>query len=165
MQRLQPRSDRFLRTLLGRAAATLLLVSACAACGPQHQMAAPVGFVRYEQRRELALITADGVRVKSREVRNYPKADLPFWVDALKRHLQARGYAVHGERCFNTARGLPGCTVEFLLPHGAEDWVLSQTTFVVGDRIVLVEAAGPFDRFTKIVAALDQSLRTFDPGS
>lgn len=151
--------------LLRRAVAGLLLAAACVACGPHHHMDAPLGFVRYEQRRELALITADGIRIKSREVRNYPKADLPFWVDALKRHLQARGYALQGERCFDTSRGLAGCTVEFLLPHGAEDWVLSQTTFVVEDRIILVEAAGPFDRFSKVAAALNLALRSFDPGT
>jgi hypothetical protein len=142
----------------------LLAVLTLVGCGPHHAMKAPPGFVRYEKGSSLALITADGVRVKSREERNYPKADLTFWVDAMKRHLQARGYAVQGQRCFQTTAGLPGCTLEFLLPHGAEDWVLSETTFVIADRIVLVEAAGPFDRFTKIQEGLNQSLLTFDPG-
>ncbi len=143
---------------------TFVVAVACVGCGPKHAMPAPDGFVRYEKRRELALITADGIRLKSREVRNYPKADLPFWIDAMKRHLAARGYAIQAERCFQTAQGLPGCTVEFLLPHGAEDWVLSETAFVVGERLVLVEAAGPFDRFSKVQAGLSRSLLSFDPG-
>lgn len=146
--------------IAGLAAASLSV----AACAPHHAMQTPPGFVRYEKGKDMALITADGVRVKSREERNYPKADLAFWVDAMKRHLQARGYAVQGQTCFQTAGGLPGCTLAFLLPHGAEDWVLSETTFVVGDRIVLVEAAGPFDRFSKVQEGLAKALLTFDPG-
>jgi hypothetical protein len=54
--------------------------------------------------------------------------------------------------------------VEFLLPHGAEDWVLSETLFVVGDRVVLVEAGGPYERFARIEAGLRDALKTFDPG-
>lgn len=134
------------------------------ACGPNHRMEAPNGFVRYEDKKNgLHLITPDGVRVRSREVRNYPKGDLPFWRDAMRRHLLARGYLLKSERCFQTKRGLDGCTAEFMVPHGAEDWVLSETVFVVGDKIALVEAAGPFPRFAKVEKALAEALTTFQP--
>ena len=43
---------------------------------------------------------------------------------------------------FETDKGLDGCTLEFMLPHGAEDWVLSETIFVVEDTVFLVETAG-----------------------
>jgi hypothetical protein len=52
-----------------------------------------------------------------------------------------------------------------MLPHGAEDWVLSATLFVVEDDVIVVEAAGPFERFTKIEEELKRAIKTFDPGS
>lgn len=149
--------------------ASLLLVAAAAAAlaacgGPRHEMTPPEAFKRYEDVRALKLITADGVMLKAREVENYPKADLPFWTDAMKRHLEERGYVAKSERCFDTAGGRRGCTIDFLLPRGAEDWVLSETLFVVDDRVVLVEAAGPYDRFAKVEADLAKALETFRPG-
>ena len=134
-----------------------------AACGPKYQMAAPAGFVRYESKKGLAFITADGVQVRSRKARNYPKADLTFWADALERHLVARGYLLHNKACFKTTRGLDGCTAEFVLPHAGEDWVLAETVFVVGDDLALVEAAGPFERYKKVAAAVAIALQSFDP--
>jgi hypothetical protein len=48
-----------------------------------------------------------------------------------------------------------------MLPHGAEDWVLSETLFVAGDTVYLVEAVGPFERFQKVEAEYRASLLTF----
>jgi len=146
-------------------ALTLALALTAACSGPRYAIETPAAFERYGREPGLKLITADGVMVKAREVENYPKAELPFWVDALRRHLEERGYVAKGpETCFDTRRGRKGCTLTFLLPHGAEDWVLAETIFVVGDRIVLVEAAGPYERYARVEAALAASLVTFDPG-
>jgi hypothetical protein len=147
---------------------TLVLVAclgSLAACGPTYTMTPPTAFKRFEKARGFKLMTADGVALKAREVENYPRADLPFWTDALKRHLEARGYVTKGTACFKTTRGLDGCTLDFVLPHGVEDWLLSETVFVVDDRIVLVEAAGPYDRFMKVDADLKKALVSFDPGT
>ena len=89
--------------------------------------------------------------------------ELPFWRDALKGHLDARGYALKSERCFSTTRGLPGCTLDFVVPRGAEDWVMSETVFVDGDTVYLVEVAGPFERYAQVETALTQAMTTFAP--
>lgn len=125
-------------------------------------METPPAFRPYAEADDLRLITADGVRVAVREVDNEPVADLAFWVDAMKRHLDKRGYALAGEDCFTTQRGQPGCTLDFVLPYGAEDWVMSETIFVYGDAVVLVEAAGPFPRFQAVAESYRKALRTFD---
>lgn len=129
--------------------------------GPHWSLEPPSAFKRYEDSGDLKYITADGVMLKVRDVENYPRADLEFWADALRRHLEARGYALAGETRFQTARGLPGFSADFLLPHGAEDWVLSETLFVVGERIVVIEAAGPYERFRPLAPALRQAYETF----
>ncbi|MCA9538977.1 MAG: hypothetical protein KC620_08810 [Myxococcales bacterium] len=134
------------------------------ACGPTRVLDVPPAFKKYEDADDLRLITADGVRVAAREVDNEPKADLAFWTDAMKRHLEKRGYTFRAEDCFNTRKGLRGCTLDFMLPYGNEDWVMSETIFVIDDRIVLVEAAGPFERYQPVEQQLRAALRTFEPG-
>ncbi|GMV42664.1 MAG: hypothetical protein AMXMBFR64_43800 [Myxococcales bacterium] len=141
--------------------AAVLLLS----CGPTYQMQPSSAFKRYEESGGLKLITATGVRVKVREVDNYPIADLAFWQDAMERHLLARGYALKSMERFTTTSGHSAATLDFVLPYGSEDWVLSETILVVGDRIVLVEAAGPYELFVPVEAELRASLRSFDPGT
>ncbi len=135
------------------------------ACGPTYRMDAPDDFVKYaKDHGKFAWTTADGVRVKARDVKNEPKAELPFWTDAAQRHLTARGYTKKSERCFTTRQGAPGCTLEWLAPRGNEDWVFAVTIFVTGDRVTLVEAVGPFARYVAVEAKLAKALQTFDPG-
>lgn len=154
-----------MRAALERMAVLAALAALLVACGPPpYSLTAPEAFKRYEDSRDFKLITADGVMLKAREVDNYPKADLSFWAEALGRHLDARGYAKKSEHRFKTNKGLEGFTLTFVLPHGAEDYVLSETIFVVGDTVYLVEAAGPFERFAAVEKELDAALATFDPG-
>lgn len=133
-------------------------------CGPTYRMRAPDSFKRFEDSGSFKWVTASGVMLKAREVENYPRADLAFWTDAMKRHLLERGYAFREEHCFETDGKLPGCTLEFLVPRGAEDWVIAETVFVVGKRIVLVEVGGAFARYEPVQSELRQALLTFDPG-
>lgn len=144
-----------------RLAALALAALLLAACGATHHIEAPPSFRAYAEVDDLRLITADGVRVAAREVDNEPAADLDFWVDAMKRHLDKRGYALSSEDRFTTEGGQKGCTLDFVLPYGAEDWVMSETIFVYGEAVVLVEAAGPFARFQAIAPAYKRALRSF----
>ncbi len=146
------------------ALATSLVALATCACGPSYQMKEPEAFKRFDKSSDFKLITADGVRLKAREVNNYPKATLSFWSDALKRHLSKRGYAFKSKQCFKTNAGLPGCTLDFVIPRGAEDWVFSETIFVQGERIVLIEAVGPYARFAPLEKRLRESFKTFSLG-
>ena len=134
---------------------------ATTACGRPYVMARPPAFREYTESRDLRLITADGIMLKVRQTDNYPKAALGFWADAMSTHLQEQGYATKSKLCFKTANGLDGCTLDFLVPHGAQDWVLSETLFVADDDIYLVEVAGPYDRYTKLEKQLADSYKTF----
>jgi hypothetical protein len=127
-------------------------------------MSLPPSFKKYEDKSTFKLVSADGVLVKARQVENDPRADLDFWVEAMKKHLDERGYLLQKESCFDTTTGHKACTLNFALPHGAQDWIMSETVFVVGKRVVLVEAAAPFERFAAMEEELRQALLTFDPG-
>ena len=136
---------------------TLLL---CCSCGADYKMNSPASFKKYSD--EFKWITADGVRLKAREMDNYPKGDLTFWKEALAHHLEGSGYLKKKENCFKTKKQVKGCTLQFVRPYGAEDWVLSTTVFVIEDRIIIVEAAGPFERFQPLEAELEKALATFE---
>ncbi len=133
------------------------------ACGPSYKMTAPEGFSRFEDAGDFKMISADGVRLKAREVDNYPKATLAFWTDATERHLVARGYASKGKRCFKTAKGLGGCSLDFVIPRGHDDWVLSVTLFVDDDRLIILEVAGPYARYAMLEKKIAAALTTFVP--
>lgn len=132
-------------------------------CAPPYTMEPPDSFKRFEQINTFQFITADGVMLKGREAPNEPVADLDFWQDALKRHLEANGYVLKSEKLFKTKKNLDGCNLAFLIPYGAEDWMFMVTLFVEDDSVYILEAAGPFDRYTKIEKELVASLETFDP--
>ncbi len=144
----------------------VLAMTFCAATLPgctKYKMTVPDGFRQYQDSGEFKMITADGVMLKGREVDNYPKADLPFWTDALKRHMRERGYEFKSVDCFKTKSGLDGCALEFMLPNAGEDWVLSECMFVIDDRIILLESAGPYARYAKVEKSLHEAYRTFIP--
>jgi hypothetical protein len=132
-------------------------------CKPPYTMEGPKSFKRFHDTREFKMITADGVMLRAREVDNYPKAALDFWVDAMKLHLVEQGYALKSTNCFKTENNRDACTLDFLLPHGVEDWAFSETIFVVDDTIVLVEVAGPYERYAKVEKELTAALMTFEP--
>lgn len=140
-----------------------LLLTLMAGCGVPYTMETPTAFRKYEETKEFKMITADGVKLKAREVENYPKASLDFWTDASKKHLVKSGYTHQETTCFKTAQKLDGCTIRFMLPHGAEDWVYQETLFVVDDTIVIVEAAGEWEKFKTVQDDLQEKLKTFRP--
>jgi hypothetical protein len=144
----------------------VLVALAGAGCGgPRYRMTDPPSFKRFHDEEGLRMITADGVMLKVRKVENYPEAPLAFWVEAMKRHLVEQGYAAQGEpRSFETRKGLRGARLLFLVPRSTEDWVLGETIFVVGKRIVLVESAGPYPRHAPLEQEIEQALLTFEPG-
>jgi hypothetical protein len=145
------------RSILGGLCVLIALVG----CGRPYAMTRPHAFREYADSHDLRLITADGVMLKVRKTDNYPKAALAFWADAMSTHLQEQGYAAKSKLCFKTASGLDGCTLDFLVPHGAEDWALSETLFVVDDDIYLVEVAGPYERYAPLEKQLAESYKTF----
>ena len=132
-------------------------------CKTPYTMDTPKSFRKYEDTKDFKMITADGVMLKARQVDNYPEGDLDFWTDALERHLAERGYLMKSKDCFKTQTAKKACTLDFVLPYGTEDWAFSETVFIIGKKIVLVEAAGPFNRFAKVENELAAALMTFEP--
>ncbi|MCO4760493.1 MAG: hypothetical protein KC502_03270 [Myxococcales bacterium] len=148
---------------MNKALLAALLVVLPLACSPVYQLKAPAAFARFTTGDTNRWITADGVRMRVREVDNDPKAKLPFWKEALGGHLKKRGYKPKGSQDFQTASQLPASTLTFLLPRGNGDWVMSVTLLVAGDRIIVVEVVGLWQRWKPHEAALHQAIVAFSP--
>ncbi len=146
-------------------AASLFVAVALTSCGPPYTMAPPDAFKRFEQINTFQLITADGVMLKGREVEieDHSEADLDFWQDALKRHMEQNGYVLKSEEHIETEEKLEGHNLSFLIPYGAEDWMFTVTIFVEEDTVYILEGAGPYDRYANIEEDLLASLKTFSP--
>lgn len=146
------------------AAALVALLAGCPSV-PSIRMDAPASFRSYERPdHKIRMISPDGVRLLVREVENYPEADLPFWAEALSRHVDAKGYQIIERVELVTREGRRAITTEFLVARGAEDWVLAETLIVAGPRLILVEAAGPFDRFQPYRDELRAAIETLAVG-
>lgn len=134
-----------------------------AGCGPVFNLKPPAAFARFKSGDTNRWITADGVRLRVRQLDNSPKATLSFWTEALAGHLKRRGYVQKSKRCFKTSHQLPGCTLNHMLATGTGEWVMSTTVFVIDDRIVLVEAVGPWQRWKPYQAQLAEAVRQLAP--
>lgn len=166
------------------------LLAGCSSKPAQPTMDDPKGFVRFEKSHVPKWITPDGVRLKVRRVDNDPRGDLPFWMDAMARHLDQRGYVrlpatlgkdatpprprleregdvteakVAAPRCFDTVAGLRGCQATWLVPRQGEDWVMTVAVYVRGDDIYLVEGAGPWQAWRPRHDDVSAALRSFRP--
>ena len=78
-------------------------------------------------------------RVRAETAR--PRADLPFWKQALKRRMLDAGYTFVSESDI-TSRGGPGYLLELAAPIGSRDYSYLVSIFVQDTRILLGEAAG-----------------------
>lgn len=155
--RRHPRSS-----LLGASAAALLFALA-AGCGPAYQVETPKSFRRYEQSADFRWITPEGVVLRGREVKNEPRAELPFWAEATRHHLERKGYKLQKERDFQSASGTAGKRLDFLVPRGGEDWLFTIALMVEGERVLLIEAGGPWAQMHPLDAEIDGMLKSFRP--
>src|SRR4051812_32282549 len=66
---------------------------------------APQGFAEYDHGSGFRAVSADGVMYRVRSVKNEPKAELPFWREALKKRMLDAGYRFQSEASVKAANG------------------------------------------------------------
>ena len=149
-----------LRNLWWKGALVLLLVLLGGACHPA--MVKPDKFARFKGGAFKA-ITADGVRVKVRSLPNEPYGDLKLWSGTVELHLKEQGYRLQKKEAVTSAGG-PGQSLTALYGFRNRDYVYMVNVFVKGtglfSRVILVEAAGPYEEFQKHEGAIRKSLET-----
>ncbi|MBI5508051.1 MAG: hypothetical protein HY903_04790 [Deltaproteobacteria bacterium] len=108
---------------------------------PTFAARAPAGFAAFDGWRALKAVSPEGVVYRVRQARNEPRADLPFWCEALKKRMQDAGYTFVAESQIK-AGGAPGCLLDLAAPQGTFDYSYLTAVFVDGRHLVIAEAAG-----------------------
>jgi len=124
-----------------------------AGCVTTATMDTPSGFARYVGSADYRLISPEGIVFRARVEANKPRQSLAFWAEALSNHLSDSGYALLDDSNFDTTIG-DGRWFEWLAPVGAEDWIYLTAIVVTDSNIVVVESAGPNDRYREYRGAI-----------
>jgi hypothetical protein len=121
--------------------ALFLLVLTAVGCVPLEKISTPDGFARYSETGEFKAVSPEGVVFRVRSEDNRPRAELPFWKEALKKRMLDAGYIFLREASV-TADAEPGYLLELTAPYGQQDFTYLVAVFVRPEKIVIVEAAG-----------------------
>lgn len=120
----------------------LIMGSACVHTGARVKgEPVPAGFARYTKAKEIKAVSPEGVTFRVRSEANKPFAELPFWKEALKKRMLDAGYIFLDDSSV-TADNREGYLLELTAPYGQLDYTYLMAVFVVGKKIVIVEAAG-----------------------
>jgi hypothetical protein len=111
----------------------------------------------------LRALSPEGLPFRVRSFRNAPPKDLVFWSEALKSHLSKEGYRPNGAGRSFEAGNLRGSALEWVVPYGQESYVYLTALLVAGDRILLIEAGGPYKLYVDYRQSLEESLESIRP--
>lgn len=141
----------------------VLVISAFVVLGscttPSVLFEVPSGFAKYEEEGRQGAISPEGVLVSAYRAENEPPQNLEFWAEAVELHLANAGYLLlHGGE-FSTLDG-EGRYFEWIAPLGEDDWIYLTAFCVADDAIAVVEAAGPYDVYSRYRDDIRQSLTT-----
>ncbi len=119
---------------------------------------APAGFAPYERPGRFQALSPDNVAFRVRSAKNEPVADLPFWKEALRTRMSDAGYHVEKQTDITSASGQAGYLLELGAANGEQDQAYAVGLFVVGRKLVIVEASGEAEKFAAhrdaVVAAI-----------
>jgi hypothetical protein len=141
----------------------ILSVGAFVGCS-RFSVSTPEGFAEIDVRgrdRYLA-VSPEGVRFSLRTVKNYPEKELSFWKDALKNHMEEAGYAlIEGPETIS-AKEREGVFFEWGAPYQGEDYLYLTGLFISGKKIVIAEAAGPYELYSRHRETLQKALEELE---
>jgi hypothetical protein len=153
---------------------TLLLATfglALSGCGANFEPSTPSDFVVFEDEYDTPWYlrftsgdeypyrsaSADGIVLGIRHFENDPSGTLPYWTEALKRRLEARGhYELVSSEDVKNDEGVPGKRLVFA-HRAAAPQAYRITLYLHDDTLFLVEAGGPSAVIEARRAELDQA--------
>jgi hypothetical protein len=127
---------------------------------PGVRLVLPEGFAAWPEKKRLAALSPDDIKVRVRVFKNKPKADLSFWEEAAQNRMRAAGY--RQVESGKVEGALPGSWLLLGAPAGEQDYLYLVGIFVDGKKIIAVEAAGLAERFLKEKEALLGMLKTVE---
>jgi hypothetical protein len=132
---------------------------------PRVALRPPAGYAEAGAARDgsYRALSPEGLPFRVRSFRDEPAKELAFWTEALKSHLVKEGYRPNGEGRSFQAGNLPGSAQEWVVPYGQESYVYLTALLVAGERILLIEAGGPYELYVEYRPSLEESLESIRP--
>ena len=153
---------RLVLTLVS-ALALSMLTTGCASFA----IRTPSGFGQLRDQRpryEYRAVTAYGVALAVRVVRNSEHGNLDFWSEVVDRHLQHGGnYHASGSTDIHTATGFAGRRLSYTYGDAQTGQTYWVTVFVTDRKVYLVEAGGGTDAFTRARDGVERAVSSFRP--
>jgi hypothetical protein len=127
--------------------------------GPKNKVrvGSPEGFAAYETKKQHWSASPDGVLFRVRTAEHKPVAGLAFWAESMAKHLDKAGYRIHSKSEIK-AGTTAGHQIETHAPMGAHDYAYTVALFPDGKRLVIVEVAGPVEKYDARRAAVTAAI-------
>jgi len=138
----------------------MLLIIVNASC-INYTINIPDDFVVYDREAHFKAITADGIRMKIKKIKNEPKGDILLWSRTIELHLKSRGYQIIKNDEIKTVSGLQGRAMLSLFKYHRKDYSYLTAIFVHKKYVYLIESAGPYDIFNNHQKNIYKSIRSF----
>lgn len=103
----------------------------------------PEGFALIDKSPEFLAISPEGVRLRVRKTDNYPEKSTEFWQKTLFTYLGERGYIPLGETTELDFGENIFSVRHWGVPYGNEDYIYISGIRLKGNKIELLEIAGP----------------------
>ncbi len=103
----------------------------------------PEGFALIDASPEYLAVSPEGVQLRVRKEKNYPKKTIQFWDTALSAHLSERGYIEVGEKTALELGNTPFTTHSWGVSYGNENYLYLTGLRQNGRWIEILEIAGP----------------------
>ncbi len=138
----------------------LIALTLSFACGPSMQK--PTGFARVDGDYDLRVTNAEGVVIAVNTHRNRrPHGDLAFWAGALGARME-RTYGEVERVAVESDNGHEGISMRARTVEGGRPYVYWATVYLMGRRVVTVEAGGDEAYFTPVTDEVEAAIRSVE---
>jgi len=109
--------------------------------GPTMEL--PSGFALVDNKPEFKGLSPQGVRLRLKRVKNYPRQSLDFWVEALENHLKSRGYLpLSPDKAPSFIEDQGFSSTLWGVPAGEQDMIYALGLRLSGSKIEILEVGG-----------------------
>ena len=142
----------------------IMLISGLLIGCKRFSVSTPEDFAEIEGqgRNRYLAVSPEGVRFSLRTVKNYPEQKIVFWQEALQNRMEEAGYAlIDGPEKISAKKG-EGVFFEWGAPYQGKDYLYFTGLFLSGKKIVIAEAAGPYELYKKYRDTILQTLENLE---
>jgi hypothetical protein len=125
----------------------------------------PEGFAEYKREgKQIKAISADGVVIKVKMIKNDPHGNSPMWMESVNLYLKSKGYKKLTSREISARSSLKGIYTEYIYRHYGRNYIYSLTLFADSDQLYLVESGGIENYYKKRRESILAAIKSLKKG-